>query len=93
MTGGPLPPSVTVPLDGLSGMCHRYPDRPPILALVGEHCSVTLRTPADPRTAKRAAAELLRVATAYVAAIDEWAQRERVCTCAGCVTSRPAVPS
>lgn len=88
-----LAPSMTVPLDGMSGLCHRYPDRSPILALTSEHCSLTLRTPTEPDTARRAADKLLRLATAYVEAVAEWADREAACGCAGCVAARTRVPS
>lgn len=88
-----LAPSIAVPLDGMSGLCHRYPDRSPIVWLGSEHCSLTLRTPTDRDTARRAADGLLRLATAYVEAVAEWADREAACGCAGCVAARTAVPS
>jgi hypothetical protein len=92
MSGVVSPPSVTAPLDGLLGTCHRYPDRSPILYLGSEHCSLTFRTPAGTEAARRAAAELLRIATEYAAAVEEWAEREAACSCAGCV-ARAEAPS
>ena len=76
--------SVSMRHGGLSALCHRYPDRPPILALWdgGVHVTVT----ADPDGNSGSIGELISAVEKYAAALVEWKQRRDECGC-----GRPAV--
>ena len=58
----------------LSVLCHRFQDRPPILAVWTEDVSVLL-SPEDDCDAS-AADELVEAVSTYATALAEWAERQ-----------------
>jgi len=69
--------SVLLDHDGLWAVCHRYPDRPPILFVSTGGASITLTVPRDAQS--QAADELARAVAQYAAALVDWQQRQVPC--------------
>ena len=67
----------------LSALCHRYPDRAPILAVWSGDVHVTVT--AEPGSDGGSVAGLVSAVEQYVAALAEWQQQDE------CACGRPAV--
>jgi hypothetical protein len=92
----PATAHVTLDPVGVSGLCHRYPDRPPILALEGRRWTLTVSVGEnpDPVDAEHAAQTLLRLAMAYAEDTHAWAERRRqFAACQSCGGRQPEVPA
>ena len=91
----PATAHVTLDPVGLQGLCHRYPDRPPILALDGRRWTLTIGAGenADPAKAERAADTLLQLATSYADATRAWAEQRQLASCQTCGPRHTEVPA
>jgi len=91
----PATAHITLDPVGLQGLCHRYPNRPPILSLDGRVWTLTLSAGEhpDPARAERAADSLLQLATSYADATRVWAEQRRHTACETCGHHDSAVPA
>jgi chitinase len=71
--------SVSIRHADVRAICHRYPDRSPILVVTAGGADITIT--ADRDTESVSVDELVRAVEQYSAALTDWQQQRQACRC------------